>query len=55
MNAVSSRVRHATRGFHNASGPVRLSGAVDLSNAGSGEITFSCIFVLDLEPGASNE
>jgi hypothetical protein len=39
-----------TRGFRNTSGDVRLSGAVDLSNAGEGEITFSCIFVLDLDP-----
>jgi hypothetical protein len=39
----------ATRGFQNISGEVRLSGAVNLSNAGAGEITFSCIFVLDLE------
>jgi hypothetical protein len=39
-----------TRGFHQFSGEVRLSGAVNLSNAGAGEITFSCMFVLDLDP-----
>jgi hypothetical protein len=42
-----------TGGFRGASGAVRLSGAVNLSNAGAGEITFSCIFVLDLEPFGS--
>ena len=40
----------ATRGFHNSTGEVRLSGAVNLSNAGAGEITFSCLFVIDLDP-----
>jgi hypothetical protein len=40
----------ATGGFKNFTGEVRLSGAVDLSNAGNGEITFSCLFLLDLEP-----
>jgi hypothetical protein len=40
----------ATGGFQNHSGEVRLSGAVNLSNAGNGEITFSCVFILDLEP-----
>jgi hypothetical protein len=40
----------ATRGFRNFTGEVRLSGAVNLSRAGAGEITFSCIFVLDMEP-----
>ena len=40
----------ATRGFRHSSGEVRLSGAVNLSNFGSGEITFSCLFVLDLDP-----
>ncbi len=40
----------ATDGFANHSGEVRLSGAVNLSNVGSGEITFSCLFVLDLQP-----
>lgn len=40
----------ATGGFRNFGGEVRLSGAVNLSNAGDGEITFSCLFLLDLEP-----
>ncbi len=45
-----------TRGFHQFSGEVRLSGAVNLSNAGAGEITFSCVFVLDLDPfGPGND
>ncbi len=39
----------ATRGFQNMTGQVRLSGAVNLLNAGDGEITFSCIFVMSLE------
>ena len=39
-----------TRGFRNTSGDVRLSGAVNLSNFGAGEITFSCLFVIDLDP-----
>jgi hypothetical protein len=40
----------ATGGFANHTGEVRLSGAVNLSNAGAGEITFSCLFLLDLHP-----
>ena len=40
-----------TGGFKNFTGEVRLSGAVDLSSAGDGEITFSCLFLLDLDPG----
>jgi hypothetical protein len=39
-----------TRSFRQSSGEVRLSGAVNLSNADAGEITFSCMFVLDLDP-----
>jgi hypothetical protein len=39
----------ATGGFERFTGEVRLSGAVDLSNAGADEITFSCLFLLDLE------
>jgi hypothetical protein len=39
----------ATRGFRRSEGDVRLSGAVNLSNAGAGEITFSCIFALDFD------
>jgi hypothetical protein len=39
-----------TGGFRSFGGEVRLSGAVNLSNAGNDEITFSCLFILDLEP-----
>lgn len=39
-----------TGGFAGFGGEVRLSGAVNLSNVGAGEITFSCLFLLDLEP-----
>ena len=35
--------------FKNASGPMRLSGAVNLTNFPS-QITFDCIFVLDVGP-----
>mgnify|MGYP001818116432 FL=1 len=41
-----------TGGFAYQTGEVRLSGAVNLSNAGAGEITFSCLFLLDLHPRA---
>jgi hypothetical protein len=42
----------ATGGFKDFTGEVRLSGAVNLSNAGAGEITFSCLFVIELDsPG----
>jgi len=35
--------------FKNASGPVRLSGAVNLSMLNSdGQITFNCVFVIDI-------
>jgi hypothetical protein len=38
---------HSTRGLRRfADGEVRLSGAVNLSQAGDGVITFSCIFVI---------
>ena len=38
---------YATKGMSKFSdGAARLSGAVNLSNAGAGEITFSCLFVL---------
>ena len=40
----------ATGGFKRFTGEVRLSGAVNLSNAGDGEITFSCMFIIELEP-----
>jgi hypothetical protein len=37
-------------GFKNHVGEVRLSGAVNLSKFGDGEITFSCLFTLDVVP-----
>ena len=38
---------HTTKGMSKFSdGATRLSGAVNLSNAGAGEITFSCLFAL---------
>ena len=48
--ADAEGVIHATGKYRQRSGEVRLSGAVNLSNAGNGEIAFSCMFVLDLEP-----
>ena len=45
----------ATGGFANHSGEVRLSGAVNLANAGAGEITFGCVFLLDLQPERRRE
>jgi len=48
--ADTEGIIQATRGFQNFSGEARLSGAVNLLNAVAGEITFSCLFVLDLEP-----
>lgn len=41
---------YTSRGFKNFSGEARLSGAVNLGNAGAGEITFSCLFVIKLDP-----
>jgi hypothetical protein len=34
--------------FKNANGPVRLSGAVNLSALGDGLITFDCVFIIDI-------
>ena len=34
--------------FKNAEGPVRLSGAVNLSALGDGLITFDCVFIIDI-------
>ena len=39
-----------TRRFHNASGDVRLSGAVDMSQFGAGIISFTCIFCIPSAP-----
>jgi hypothetical protein len=41
---------YTSEGFKNFDGEARLSGAVNLSNAGDGEITFSCLFVIQLDP-----
>lgn len=38
-----------TRKFQDATGQVRLSGSVNLDNLGSGEITFDCLFVINLD------
>ena len=38
--------------FKNASGPVRLSGAVNLGNFPA-QATFECVFILDVGPGAN--
>lgn len=38
-----------TGAFRHASGPVRVSGAVDLSRFGDGIITFDCLFVLNFD------
>ena len=38
--------------FKNASGPVRLSGAVNLTDF-PGKATFDCVFILDVGPGAN--
>lgn len=43
-------VQYGTRRFHRASGKVRLSGLVNLARLISdGEITFDCLFVIDLD------
>jgi hypothetical protein len=42
-----NNVIYGDRKFRNASGPVRLSGAVDLSNFPD-QATFDCVFVLDV-------
>lgn len=38
-----------TGAYANATGQVRLSGGVDMSNFGNGEIGFNCLFVIDLD------
>ena len=35
--------------YQNATGSVRLSGAVNLSELGDGVITFDCLFVINLD------
>lgn len=41
---------YTSGGFQNFDGEARLSGAVNLGNAGDGEITFSCLFVIKFDP-----
>lgn len=55
-NAVlSAGGEFSSTGFYqNAVATVRLSGQVDLSKAAMGEITFDCVFVVDLQSGASS-
>jgi hypothetical protein len=48
--ATDDNVIYGDGKFKNASGPVRLSGAVNLSNFPE-QATFDCIFVLDIGPG----
>jgi hypothetical protein len=45
---------YTSRGFSNTTGEARLSGAVNLSNVGAGEITFSCLFVVKLDHPADS-
>ncbi len=46
----SNDVLSGTKKFKNAAGTVRLSGAVNMSKlASDGEITFDCIFVINLD------
>ena len=42
-------ILEATGVFEGAVGTVRLSGAINLSNLQNGQITFSCIFLIDVE------
>jgi len=41
---------YTDRGFKNSEGTTRLSGAVNLSEVDQGVITFSCAFVIALDP-----
>lgn len=47
--ADENSILSGTGKFLDATGQVRLSGAVNLSNVGNDEITFDCMFVIDLE------
>ena len=47
-----NNVVYADGKFKNASGPVRLSGAVNLENF-PGQATFDCVFILDVGSGAN--
>jgi hypothetical protein len=48
-NAGANSIIEGTGRFANATGSVRLSGAVNLSNLDNGEITFDCVFVINLD------
>lgn len=49
-DAGQNSIIAGTGAFRRATGPVRLSGAVNLSRLGShGEITFDCVFIIDLD------
>ena len=50
-DADDNNILSGTGKFQDASGPVRLSGAVNMEPQGDGslQITFDCLFVIDLE------
>jgi hypothetical protein len=48
-NAGANSIIGGTGRFAGATGSVRLSGAVNLSNLGNGQIVFDCLFVIDLD------
>jgi hypothetical protein len=48
-HAGQNSIIDGTGKFEDASGSVRLSGAVNLSNLGAGEITFDCVFIINLD------
>lgn len=47
--AGASNVLYGTGIYANASGTFALLGALDLSNAGQGQMAFNCVFFIDLE------
>lgn len=47
--AGANSILSGTGRFAGATGSVRLSGAVNLSNLGAGQITFDCLFVIELD------
>jgi hypothetical protein len=48
-DAGANSIIGGTGRFANATGSVRLSGAVNLSNLDNGEITFDCVFAINLD------
>jgi hypothetical protein len=48
-NPGANSIIGGTGRFQNATGSVRLSGAVNLSELGDGVITFDCVFVINLD------